>query len=76
MFFKKLNINDLNEIATFTSQFAPYSDFNPTSLWIWNTTDQAEYRLQDDVLIIRIPDYLNPDETVLSLLGKDLKSDV
>lgn len=70
MHFKKLNINDLHEIATFTNQFAPYSDFNPTSLWIWNTNEEAEYHLQDEVLVIRIPDYLNPDETVVSLLGR------
>ncbi len=71
MYFKKLNIDDLNEIAAFTNQFAPYSDFNPTSLWIWNTNEKAEYRLQNNVLVIRIPDYLNPDEHVISLLGKE-----
>lgn len=71
MYFKKLNIDDLNEIATFTNQFAPYSDFNPTSLWIWNTNDRAEYRLQNNVLVIRIPDYLNPNENVISLLGRE-----
>lgn len=33
--FKKLDIDDKEEVENFTSQFQPYSDFNFINLWCW-----------------------------------------
>lgn len=66
--FKKLELTDRAEVEKITSQFPQYSDFNFTSLLIWNLSgDNAVSRLKGN-LIIRIKDYITGD-MLLSIVG-------
>lgn len=56
--FKKLSFEDKESIEQFTSQFDPYSDFNFTSLWSYNTSQDTEIYLDDNCFIVKFPDYI------------------
>lgn len=66
--FSKLDINNRQEITGFTSKFEPYSDFDFTSLFCWNTDGSIEVAWLNGNLVIRMPDYLD-GHTVYSILG-------
>lgn len=68
--FTKLDINLKDKITSITSQFAPYSDFNFTSLYCWNVDDSTEVSLLYGNLVIRMPDYLTRRLTY-SILGNN-----
>lgn len=72
--FSKLSLSDKEEIQTITSRFEPYSDFNFTSLFCWNTASDTEVSILNDNLTIKLPDYLS-GEPVYSILG-DSKIDL
>lgn len=55
---KKLELSDKAIIEKFTKQFPPYSDFNFTSLWCWDTQSMAELAQLNNNLIIQFNDYL------------------
>lgn len=63
-----ITIDSLPEIKSFTSNFKPYSDYNFTSIYCWNTDDQAEFTFYNDNLILKMPEY-NTDQVTFSLLG-------
>lgn len=78
--FSKLTVEHQAEIQAITARFEPYSDFNFTSLFAWNTDGSTSVSLLNGNLIIRLPDYLtglpivsvigdtNIDETLHTLL--------
>lgn len=69
--FTKLSIDLKPEIKQITSSYAPYSDFDFTSLFCWDTNDSTGVSLLNQNLVIRLPDYLT-GETVISILGEHL----
>lgn len=66
--FSKLDLSHREQIQRHTARFAPYSDFNFTSLFCWNTDGTTEVAMLNDNLVIRMPDYLD-GHLVYSLLG-------
>ena len=56
--FKKLELSDRAEITQIIKQFEPYSDFNFTSMWSWDTTGTFEVSRIKDILIVRFADYI------------------
>lgn len=66
--FSALNIDKKDFCRRFTNQFEPYSDFNFTSLFAWNTDRSTEISILNDNLIIRQPSYLD-NHPVYSLMG-------
>jgi hypothetical protein len=67
--FKKLEIDDRIDAEKFTCDFLPYSDFNFTSLWCWNTHGQIRISELNNNLVIRFADYLT-GQHFYSFLGK------
>lgn len=65
--FKKIELSDQKEIESFTSKFPPYSDFNFTSLWSWDTHTNMQISILNKNLVIRFNDYLS-DSFFYSLL--------
>lgn len=66
--FKKLELTDKEDVEKFTSKFPPYSDFNFTSLWIWDTNGERMLSKLNENLVVCLTDYLT-DELVFSFLG-------
>lgn len=66
--FKKLELNDREEIDAHTAQFPPYSDFEFASLWSWDVKEEMEVSLLQGNLVIRFTDYTT-GEPFLSFLG-------
>ena len=56
--FKPLELFDKKYIETFTVQFPPYSDFNFTSIWAWNTNDKFQISNLNGNLVVLFYDYL------------------
>lgn len=68
--FKKLELTDKEEVEKFTSEFPPYSDFNFTTLWIWNIDDKITISELNNNLIIVFCDYLS-GKSFISFIGKN-----
>ena len=68
--FSKLSIKHKDEITRFTSYFAPYSDFNFTSLFCWDTDNTTEVSILKGNLIIKMADYIS-NETLYSIIGNN-----
>lgn len=66
--FSKLKLSHKEEIQTITSKFEPYSDFNFTSLFCWNTDRSTEVSILNENLVIKLPDYVT-GKPVYSILG-------
>lgn len=66
--FKKLKLDDKEEIEKFTTKFLPYSDFNFTSLYSYNTNDDAEISFLNENLVIKFRDYIT-NEPFYTFLG-------
>jgi len=66
--FKKLEIEDREEINQIVCQYSPYSDYNFTSLWSWDVGGLVEWSRKDNFLIFKMRDYLT-GEFFLSLIG-------
>lgn len=56
--FKYLELRDKNEVVNFTQNFPPYSDFNFTSLWTYNTEDDIQLSILNNNLVVRFRDYI------------------
>lgn len=67
--FRKLQLDDQEEINQLTSEFKYYSDFQFTSLWAWNLDDSIEVSTLDGNLLIKMRDYLTGN-TYFSVCGK------
>lgn len=68
--FKKLELADKEEVEKFTSKFPPYSDFNFTSLWAWDTDSERMVSKLNGNLVIRFTDYENC-EPFFSFIGSN-----
>lgn len=55
--FKKISIEDKKNIESYTHKHPPYSDFNFTSLWAWDTYDERMISKLNDNLVVRFTDY-------------------
>ncbi len=70
---KNFTTVDLTSQKTYmkcTSAYASYSDFNFVSLFCWNVDNSAEFMINGNNMIIKLPDYTT-GETTYSILGKD-----
>ena len=61
MKLKRLTLDDKSKIESFTLKFPPYSDFNFISLYSWSLHSQTFYYLDEELFVIRMPDYSSQD---------------
>src|SRR3989344_1313301 len=66
--FKNLELGDRADIESLTKKFQPYSDYNFTSLWCWDTYGQIQVSKLHGNLVIRFTDYLT-GEPFYSFMG-------
>ena len=66
--FRVVEVSDREAIESHTRQFLPYSDFNFTSLWAWDTSGERMISELNDNLVVRFTDY-STHEPFLSFLG-------
>lgn len=55
--FKKVELEDRASVEVYTHRYPPYSDFNFTSLWAWDSTNEREISILNDNLVVRFTDY-------------------
>ncbi len=68
--FEPLSHEHRETVERITNQFPPYSDFNFTSLYCWNTANAVAYSTLFGNLIIRFTDYIT-GEPFYSFLGTE-----
>jgi len=68
--FKKLEFSDKEDIEKITSKFLPYSDFNFTSMWVWDIHHHVMISRLNKNLVVIFNDYMS-DDLFLSFLGKE-----
>lgn len=68
--FKKISTEDRKDVESFTHKYEPYSDFNFTSLWSWDTNDERMISQLNDNLVVIFTDY-ESNEQSLSFLGNN-----
>lgn len=73
--FIKVTLSELQTIADFVSHYEPYSDFNPMSLVCWNSKRLNMYAISQNVLVIKIVDYLK-NTMIHSFLGATVDHDL
>ncbi len=56
--FKRLELSDKADIERLTKQFLPFSDFNFTSLWAWDTNEEVMISNLFGNLVLRFTDYI------------------
>ncbi len=66
--FQKLHLDQQKNIETYVSKYPPYSDYNFTSLWTYNTEEIIETSLLNNNLVVKFQDYITNDP-FFSLLG-------
>jgi len=66
--FKKLELSDKEGMNSIVWKFPPFSDFNFTSLYSYNTEDDAEISTLNENLVIKFRDYIT-NEPFFSFLG-------
>lgn len=66
--YKKLELSDKKDIELIAKKFAPYSDYNFVSLWVYNTENDFQISKLHDNLVIRFRDYIT-NEPFYSFLG-------
>ncbi len=66
--FKVVDLSDRQAIEGHTHRFPPYSDFNFTSLWSWDTSGERMISELNGNLVVRFTDY-STHEPFLSFLG-------
>jgi len=66
--FTKLHLGLKDELRAITAQFDPYSDFDFTSLFCWDTNNTTSVSRLNGNLVIKLPDYIT-GEPVYSLIG-------
>lgn len=68
--FKRLELTDREDIEAITCKFPPYSDFNFTSLWCWDTQGKVRISMLYGNLVVRFTDY-RTGEPFYSFLGSN-----
>lgn len=66
--FKVVEVDDRSEVESWTHKYPPYSDFNFTSLWAWDTSGERMISELNGNLVVRFTDY-STHEPFLSFLG-------
>ncbi len=66
--FKSLALEDGETIDAFTVNYPCYSDFNFTSLWVWDTNRKRKLSILNGNLVIEFTDY-ETEEPFLTYLG-------
>jgi|ERR1035437_123497 hypothetical protein len=67
--FKKLEFSDKADVEFFTNKYPPYSDFNFTSMWCWDTHSKMRISKLNSNLVVRFNDYLTKDKMFCSFFG-------
>lgn len=73
-FFKKVSLDDESDIRGYTNKYKPYSDFNFTSLWSWDTQNERQVSDLNGNLVVYFTDY-ETNEPFLSFLGENYVND-
>lgn len=68
--FKPLELSDKKYIEVFTELFPPYSDFNFTSIWSWNTNDKIQISNLNGNLVVLFYDYVS-NNPFFSFIGSN-----
>ncbi len=68
--FKKLELADKKDVEKFTSKYPPYSDFNFTNMWSWDTRKKMSVSQLNKNLVVLFDDYVS-NEPFLSFIGKN-----
>ena len=55
--FKNISVEDRSLVEAFTHIYEPYSDFNFTSLWSWDTNNERAISELNGNLVVRFTDY-------------------
>ena len=66
--FKKLELADKETVQHFTQRYLPYSDYNFTSLWVYNIKNDMVISQLHNNLVVQFRDYTT-GEPFLSFLG-------
>lgn len=67
--FKQLELTDKKYIEKVTKEFPPYSDFNFTSLWVWNIRNTIKISTLNGNIVILFSDYVT-NKKFISFIGK------
>lgn len=68
--FKKVEVDDRTAVETYTFRYPSYSDFNFTSLWSWDTSEERKISELNGNLVVYFTDY-DTNEPFLSFLGSN-----
>ncbi|MEO6508589.1 MAG: phosphatidylglycerol lysyltransferase domain-containing protein [Patescibacteria group bacterium] len=80
--FIKIDLTHIEEIASYTSKFPPYNDFEFLSLWTYNSQEQNAASILNGNLVVKMQDFTTSDffysflgsnhvkETITTLLAK------
>ncbi|MCX6756276.1 MAG: phosphatidylglycerol lysyltransferase domain-containing protein [Candidatus Nomurabacteria bacterium] len=68
--FKHLELSDREDIEKITREYPPYSDFNFTSMWSWDTKGEMQISQLNGNLVVKFADYLTKNP-FLSFIGKN-----
>lgn len=68
--FKNLELGDRKFIEDFTKSFAPYSDFDFTTLWCWDIDGSTQLSSLNDNLVISLRDLVS-GQVVCSFMGNN-----
>jgi hypothetical protein len=72
--FKNIELSDRQEVEKITSKYPPYSDFNFSSMWSWDTEEKMKLSLLNNNLVVKFTDYIT-SEIFYSFLGNNNSSD-
>lgn len=72
--FKIVEVGDREAVESHTHKYPPYSDFNFTSLWAWDTSNERMISELNGNLAVRFTDYAT-NEPFLSFLGTNKTND-
>lgn len=67
---KIVGVDDRESVETHTHRYPPYSDFNFTSLWAWDTSNKRMISELNGNLVVLFTDY-STNEPFLSFLGSN-----
>jgi hypothetical protein len=68
--FKKIDVSDKDDVESFTHRYPPYSDFNFTSMLIWDTAGESMISTLNGNLVVQFTDYCT-DHPFMSFLGSE-----
>lgn len=68
--FKKLSLEDKDQVDAITAKYPPYSDFEFASMWAWDVKGEMALAELHSNLVVRFTDYLT-GEPLYSFLGTE-----